>query len=406
MNKLKIHEKYAPLFDKELRKKVRYFVVTGGRGSGKSFAVSLANVQSLMEFKQKILFTRWTMKSADVSIIPEFVEKIDLLGVDQHFRVSKDEVNCFAQRSGIIFRGIKTSAGNQTAALKSLSGLTGWVLDEAEELVDESIFSKIDMSIRSQNNPNFVILILNPATKDHWIFKRFFKDKVEPGFNGVVGNVCYIHSTWEDNRDNLPDEFIQELVRMKFEDPVRYKHEIMGGWKERADGLVFPEFSVGNFRPTNNMCYGQDFGFSDDPTVLVHVSVDEPNRKLYAKEVFRGFGMSASSIAKNNLKSAGSGLIMADSADPRLVAELKKYGCNIRKVTKKHGSIIDGIALMQDFDIVLDPGSKEMINEFSNYAWHQSNRRPIDKYNHTPDAIRYALTRLYARKRTGKYILR
>lgn len=406
MNKLEIHKKYAPLFDEAMRKKVRYFIVTGGRGSGKSFAVSLANVDALLKPLQKILFTRWTMKSADVSIIPEFVEKIDMLGVDNHFSVSKDEVNCYAQKSGMIFRGIKTSAGNQTAALKSLQGLTGWVLDEAEELVDESIFSKIDMSIRSRNNPNFVILVLNPCTKDHWIYKRFFDGKVEPGFNGTLGNVCYIHTTWEDNRENLPDEFIQELMRMKLEDPVRYEHEILGGWKERADGLVFPEFKVGNFVPTANMCYGQDFGFSDDPTVLVKVSVDINNRKLYAKEMYRGQGLTARTIASSNSKHAGSSLIMADSADPRLIFELKKLSNNIRAVKKKHGSIIDGIALMQDFEIILDPSSREMISEFSNYVWHANSRKPIEKFNHAPDAIRYALTHLYTRKRTGRYNLR
>lgn len=63
--------------------------------------------------------------------------------------------------SGILFRGIRTSSGNQTASLKSISGVTRWVLDEAEELTDETIFDKIDLSIRKKNADIHVIVILN-----------------------------------------------------------------------------------------------------------------------------------------------------------------------------------------------------------------------------------------------------
>jgi phage terminase large subunit len=67
----------------------RYFIVTGGRGSGKSFAVNTFLAALTMERGQKILFTRFTMVSAATSIIPEFMEKIDLLGLQEHFHISK-----------------------------------------------------------------------------------------------------------------------------------------------------------------------------------------------------------------------------------------------------------------------------------------------------------------------------
>ena len=109
------------------------------------------------------------MSSANTSIIPEFVEKIDMMGVNAHFRITKDEITNLQTGSSIIFKGIRTSSGNQTAALKSLNGITTFVVDEAEELDDESTFDKIDFSIRSLNKQNRVILILNPTTKEHWI---------------------------------------------------------------------------------------------------------------------------------------------------------------------------------------------------------------------------------------------
>ena len=102
--------------------------------------------------------------------------------------------------SSIIFKGIKTSAGNQTAALKSLQGITTFVLDEAEELINEDDFDKIDQSVRAKNKPNRVILILNPTTKEHWIYQRFFAAKaVNGGHNGCKDNVTYIHTTFKDN---------------------------------------------------------------------------------------------------------------------------------------------------------------------------------------------------------------
>ena len=115
----------------------RYFVITGGRGSGKSFAITTFLAFLTFEQGHKILFTRYTMISAGNSIIPEFLEKLELYGIMEHFRITKDEILNTSTGSSILFKGIRTSAGNQTAALKSISGITTWVLDEAEELIKE-----------------------------------------------------------------------------------------------------------------------------------------------------------------------------------------------------------------------------------------------------------------------------
>ena len=142
---INVHEKYIPLFQGQ----TRYYIVTGGRGSGKSFAVNLFLNSLTYEDGHKVLFTRYTMTSAHTSIIPEFVDKIDLMGASDDFRVTRDEIINMHTNSLIMFKGIKTSSGNQTAALKSLAGVTTFVVDEAEELVDEEIFDKIDLSVSS-----------------------------------------------------------------------------------------------------------------------------------------------------------------------------------------------------------------------------------------------------------------
>ena len=149
-----IDEKYNPLFDNDNR----YYVVTGGRGSGKSYTVTMFLLSLTYESGHVILFTRYTLTSAHISIIPEFLEKIEAIDRFQDFHITKDEIINTRTGSKIIFKGIKTSSGTQTASLKSLSGVTTWVLDEAEELVDEDVFDKIDLSIRSQQQQNLSLI--------------------------------------------------------------------------------------------------------------------------------------------------------------------------------------------------------------------------------------------------------
>ena len=402
-NSIDLNDKYIPLF----KNKTRYNVITGGRGSGKSFGINVFLLNLTYESGHKILFTRYTMSSANTSIIPEFVEKIDMMGVNSHFRITKDEITNMQTGSSIIFKGIRTSSGNQTAALKSLNGITTFVVDEAEELDDEGTFDKIDFSIRSQNKQNRVVLILNPTTKEHWIYQRFFLGNiVDEGFNGSKGDTTYIHTTYKDNKDNLSDSFLARILDMKARRPDKYQHQILGGWLAKAEGTIIRNWKVGDYIQTEKTIYGQDFGFSEDPTTLVKISVDDFNNRVYVKEIYGKTGLSTTDIANMNRAECGLDLIVCDSAEPRLIKELKAKGLNIQPAIKKSGSILSGIALMQDYEIIVDPRSNGVIKEFNNYVWHERGVRPIDKFNHFCDAIRYALMRLTASKNKGIYTIR
>lgn len=402
-NSIELNDKYVPLFTD----KSRYFVVTGGRGSGKSFGVNVFLLNLTYESGHKVLFTRFTLTSAAASIIPEFIEKIELMGVESDFRITKDEIINLTTGSSIMFKGIRTSSGNQTAALKSLSGVTTFVLDEAEELVDEDTFSKIDFSIRSNTKSNRVILILNPTTKEHWIYQRFFMyPNVKAGTNGSKGDVTYIHTTFEDNKDNLSKSYLEQLYDLKRRDIVKFEHQILGGWLNKAEGTIITNWKVGHFVQTELMCYGQDFGFSTDITSLVKVSVDKDTRSVYVKQIYGKTNLSTSDIAYRNKKECGTDLIICDSAEPRLISELKNMGLNIRPTIKKKGSILSGIALMQDYQIIVDRESNGIIREINNYVWHERNQRPVDKFNHYIDAIRYSLMYLLQGVNSGKYVIR
>lgn len=262
---IELNDKFKALFST----KARYILLTGGRGSGKSFgtstAVTLMTYERGHDVAHKILYTRYTMKSAEMSIIPEFKEKIGLLNVSNDFTVQKNDIQNRVSGSEILFRGIKTSEGIQTANLKSIQGVTTLVVDEAEEIPgtddqakeshESEIFDKIDLSIRTKGLQNRVILLMNPTTKQHWIWNRWFKDshRIEyidgcPVPISTHPDVCHIHTTYLDNIANLDKSFLDVIRRMRQEDPERYALEIIGAWMDQLDGTLFIRSKLKRYR--------------------------------------------------------------------------------------------------------------------------------------------------------------
>lgn len=401
MSSVSLNSKY-----KGLNSDSRYFVITGGRGSGKSFSNTVFLVLLTFEEKNKILFTRYTMSSAAMSIIPEFIEKLELMGLLEHFSITKFEIINNLTGSSIYFSGIKTASGDQTAKLKSISGVNTFVLDEAEELQDEESFDKIDFSIRAKGVKNRCLLILNPTTKEHWIYQRFFQNRGIPdGFNGTKDGVTYIHTTYEDNRENLSESFLREIERMKQRRPNHYKHQILGGWLEKAEGVIFTDWQIGKFNTEIDSIFGLDIGFSRDESVLVEGCVDKVRKIIWLKEHFYKKGLVTSNIYELCLRHAGKRLIVIDNSEPRLRAELNSRGLNLTPTLKKKGSILTGIALMQDYNINIE--GENLVKEFNNYAWKVSGVTPIDKYNHGIDAARYLIQYLLGRTAPkGMYVVK
>ena len=397
----KLSPKYTSLFKGDSR----YYVVTGGRGSSKSFSVNAFLLLLTYESGHTILFTRYTLTSAHVSIIPEFIEKIEILDKFEDFHITKDEIINKKTGSKILFKGIKTSSGQQTANLKSLSGVTCFVLDEAEELTDEDVFDKIDFSIRSKEKQNRVILVLNPAMKTHFIYQKFFEAKgVEAGSNTIKGDTTYIHTTYLDNVENLSKSFLDQIETIKERRPDKYKHTILGGWLDKAEGVIFTNWRIGEFNKDNGSVFGQDYGFSNDPSTLIETSIDKTRKTIYVRLHIYQAGLTTTELARLNRQFAGNDLIVADNAEPRLIAELKSQGLNIVPTIKGADSVKYGIALLQDYDLIIDENSVDLIKELNNYCWlERKSETPIDKFNHALDALRYAVSYQLANPNKGKY---
>jgi hypothetical protein len=227
METIRINKKYQPLYTSD----DPLIIVTGGRGSGKSFAISDFVCRLTYERGQKILYNRYTLSAAEISIIPEYNEKIELLNAQLDFYSANNEILNKRTGSAIIFKGIKTSSGNQTANLKSIKDPTTWIMDEAEEMPDYETYQKIKRSFRKKGIKMRTVMVLNPPHKKHWIYQTFFKaNNIPDYFNGSVNDITYIHTDYLDNIENLNEEFIRDAEQTKENNPIEYDHVFRGKW--------------------------------------------------------------------------------------------------------------------------------------------------------------------------------
>lgn len=240
------------------------------------------------------------MVSAEISIIPEFWEKVEMMGYEGVFKKTKNEIINLKTGSKIIFRGLKTSSGMQTANLKSINGLTCWVMDEAEELIDERVFDAIDNSIRSLNAKNEVIIVLNPTNVHHFIFDKFFRRYgLGNVWSGTKEDCTWIHCSYLDNLKNLNESFVATAEKVKVTDYQKYLHVYMGEFNDLAQGCIYTNWCKVDQLPAHlDSWYGLDFGFTNDPTAIVNISVDFKNLRLYIREVCYQKGLSNSDIAR------------------------------------------------------------------------------------------------------------
>lgn len=399
---IKTHKVYYPIY---ANKDKFIILITGGRASGKSHFVSSFLERLTFEMTpvdkivHQILYTRYTMVSANISIIPEFLEKAELDGTQKYFRSTRSDVTNRMTGSTVMFRGLKTSSGNQSAKLKSIHGITTFVVDEAEEWVSEKEFETIMLSIRQKGIQNRIIIVMNPTDNNHWVYKRFIENThKEVMYDGVPvqisthPNVLHIHTTYLDNLENLSQEFINEVEDMKANNPEKYAHTVMGRWADVAEGAVFKHIGVVKEFPKwcKKVAIGLDFGYTNDVSAAMMCGMIDDN--LYVDELFYRTSMLSSDLIKALHRYEMK--VFSDSADPRLVQEIHNGGIKIYPVEKGAGSIIAGIDKMKSLNIFVTERSYNLRKEFLNYVWDKDKdgnyiNQPIDAWNHGIDATRY-----------------
>ena len=428
-----LSDKYLPFMEvlDGQHPQVDTIIVTGGRDSGKSFGVSLIACEAASTYNHRILYTRYTLKSAEDSIIPDFTEKIDLLGYEDEFQVNKDRITSKSNDSKIVFKGIKTSSGIQTANLKSLKDFSMFIVEEAEEFPLYDEWDKIQLSIRATDVQSINVVILNPTSKKHWIYTEFFRRHgIEDGFNGVKGNILYIHTTYLD----LGEKFIAPKNWRKYEaariihdeiealskddrsqrtkDELRtwkyYKHVVLGGWKESEDGLVYPDWLEFDEFPEEYdlRIFGLDFGFNPDPLSFVECVIKGSD--LYIKQHIYKTGL----LNKHYVPMIKGVLsqykddhyIVADIAGSKDMAELAAEGIYTMPCDKTYGGSgmnkMRGIRKMQGKTLHIHKDSENVKDELMHYHYieivnskGEVKTHVVDKDDHLMDAMLYACTR-------------
>lgn len=413
----KIHSKKEQEYWLKLSK-VDTVLLSGGRDSGKTFALSCFNAVAASYYDHRILYTRQTLSSTDNSITQALEDRIEDLELEDYFELANRTYVSKKGRGKITITGQQTSKGTQTAKLKSLEDYSIFETDEGEELEDYDSWKKIKRSIRARDVQALNIISFNPPTKEHWLYETFYEGIVEEGFNGVQGKVLYIHTTYLDNgkenmaehnwleyeelreayelylstskdkRDSLPTKIVKKYKE--------YKSDILGGFKEVAEGVIYEDWEYGEFDNSLPFLHGLDFGFSD-PDALIKIAVDHRRKLIYVDEMLYKNGLGTNQLGEILINRVGHiSMIIADAAHKRLINDLyKTFGLNIRRCKKGGGSVLRTINTVQGYTIIVTRGSKNIVKGLNNYIWHDKRSGvPKDAFKHCPDAIGYGAMEL------------
>lgn len=381
---------YASLFYSDKT----FHIISGGRSSGKSVnCAAYLLIKLLGDEPNRSVIARYTAKSLTNSLYQDILDLITLWNVRDYLTISGDQIINKRNGNMLITHAMKISDGTQTAKSKGIAGANILFLDESTEIPDEESFLKLADSFRMKDRQIRIILAFNPVSKAHWIFKRFYTPDGKPKPQ-LLRNHNFIHTTYHDNIPNINPEKIKEWENAKFEDPEYYRHHILGEWKSIGDGQIYTNWKFAyEPDPEAEELYGLDFGFSSDPSVLVRIL--KRGKRIWVEELIYETGLTNEDLA-SRMRHAGvkeNSVIYADSADPKSIEELRRLGFRfIRPAIKGPDSVNAGINKIRGMEVHCHPESKNLMEEYQMYSYRTGTDKPVDKWNHAMDAIRYALS--------------
>ena len=379
--------------------KHRYLVCKGSRGSKKSTTAALKIIYRMMQYPlSNTLVIRRVYNTLRDSCFQQLKWAANRLGVSHlwKFSLSPLEATYLPTGQKILFRG--TDDPMSITSITVEKGFINFVwFEEFYQIANEDDFNKIDMSIRGELPEGYykqIICTFNPWSEKCWIKRRFFDN---PDENTLALTTNYMCNEW------LGADDIALFESMKIRNPRRYEIEGLGNWGV-AEGLIYENYEERLFdyrriakRPNARAVFGLDFGYTNDPTAFIAAIVDQDAKELYIFDEHYEKAMVNSEIAQMlKYKGYAKEAIIADSAEPKSIEELKRAGImRIKPAAKGKDSILNGIQLIQDYKIIVHPKCENTILELSNYIWDNKDgtlvNKPIDDYNHLLDALRYAM---------------
>jgi phage terminase large subunit len=376
------------VFEHLLDSKSKIVVEQGGTRSGKTYNILLYIIFHYCQVNKgkTITICRKTFPALRASVMRDF---LDIL--KQHDKYDEElhnKSNSEYELSGNLVEFISLDQPQKVRGRKR----NLLFINEANELDFEDWQQLV---FRTEDK---IILDYNPSDEYHWIYDKV-KDRDDADF--------YI-TTYLDN-PFLEPSIKAEIERLRDTDEQYW--QIYGlGQKGISKATIF-NFTETNVIPEDAefVSYGADAGYTNDPTTLV--SVYKKDYNLYIKEHLYQTQMTTVDI-HNKWKQIGITRepIYFDSAEPRLIEELRRMGWNVRPSIKGADSVNAGIDLLKRFKIHIYKDSHNAIQEFRNYKWQEDKsgklmNKPVDKNNHLIDATRYATYSVLSKPNFGRYAI-
>ena len=378
----------------------RFMIFYGGAGSGKSHFVAQRLVYKGLKSVRKILVLRKVNRTTKNSTFQLLLDTISQFGIYDKCSINRTDFSItLPNGTQFLCMGL-----DDPEKIKSITGLTDAWMEEATEFSMDD-FSQVNLRIRHPTADNQqIVLSFNPVSKANWCYLQFFADN--PELAEFRKNVKIIHTNYLDN-PHLPQDYVETLLQMKQTNEVYYKIYALGEFGS-LDKLVYNNWQIMNFDETlikGPLLCGLDFGYTNDPTRFIASILCEEENRIYVFKEWGGTGYLNDQIA-DKIKEMGfaKSIICADSAEQKSIDEIKRMGVTrIRPCVKGKGSILQGIQKVQQYELVVTPDCKNVIEELQNYSWKKDKdtneyiNEPIDDFNHCLDALRYSMQCVEAR---------
>lgn len=405
--KFEVHESHASLWE---NKSFRYVIIMGGRGNGRSGTASRYVVSQLYSKE----YTRGAIMRAVHSDIRsscwgEIMDRLTETETQDDFRIVDNDMYLERGQNSIRAHGFRASSGSLTARLKSLANYNLIWAEEAEE-IGESEFRTLDDSLRTTKGRIRIVLTLNTPPKNHWIIKKwfnvfpseadgFYKVELKPEYQDEV---LFIGGTFRENEPNLDDFTIKKYQEYKFTNPSYYWQVIEGLSPEEVRGKIFSGWQQIEETPKEARLvrFGIDYGWFPDPACAV--AIYYWNGSYIIDELAYGNFLTNEYLAQQ-IKAVGNVYTIADSAEPKSIAEQRKYGLLIKGCEKGKDSVLFRIKAVSQKKIYVTKRSVNVWESYERYAWAEDRDgnpkgEPVHLYSHAIDALSYPIADLHNRQ--------
>lgn len=402
MVKVRLSELIAPSFY-EIHNDIKHnrythYWLKGGRGSTKSSFVSIEIILGIMKDPNaNAVALRKVKETIKDSVFEQLIWAIEKLKVSEYWEIKHNPMELTYLPTGqkILFRG-----ADKPRKIKSIKVSRGYVkfiwYEEVDEFLGMEEIRIINQSLMRGGEQFVVFYTYNPPNRvNAWVNEEILIDRPDRKVH---------HSTYLTvPREWLGEQFFIEAEHLKKVNEKAYRHEYLGE-VTGTGGEVFTnvtarKISDEEIKAFDRIRRGLDFGYAVDPAAYVVCHFDKTRRRLYIFHEVYQVGLSNRKLAELiKQENKGNKLVVADSAEPKSIAELRGYGINIKGARKGPDSVEYGIKFLQDLEeIIIDPERcPNTLREFLNYELEKDNNGNFkaefpDKNNHTIDAVRYAL---------------